>query len=165
VAAKLSLCVEMPMILKFNEATECYMTKGAQRMVAGWHSFEDPAGKMILEILFVRLTDPSKIININGLEENVIPITRHTTAIKCTLPNNDNLSVSREQDLVLANFCMTDFSSQRRTYLNNPVDLNYCQSHQSYYTCLSRSADADGTIIVQNFDPGMITGGASGHLR
>jgi hypothetical protein len=37
--------------------------------------------------------------------------------------------VSREQDLVLANFSMTDFSSQGKTYLNNPVDLNYCQSH------------------------------------
>jgi hypothetical protein len=59
---------------------------------------------------------------------------------------------------------MTDFSSQGRICPNNPVDLNYCQSHQSYYTCLSRSADVDGTIIVQDFDPGMITGDTSGHL-
>jgi hypothetical protein len=42
------------------------------------------------------------------------------------------------------------------------VDLNYCQSHQSYYTC---RADADGTIIVQDLDPDMITGGASGLVR
>ena len=106
-------------MLKFNEATECCMTKGAQG----------------------------------------------TTAVKCTLPNDDDLSVSREQVLVLPNFGMIDFSSQERTRPNNPMDLNYCQSHQSYYTCLSRSADVDGTIIVQDFDPGIITGGTSSHLR
>ena len=78
---------------------------------------------------------------------------------------NDDLSVSREQVLVLLNFGMIDFSSQERTCPNNPVDLNYCQSHQSYYTCLSRSADVDGTIIVQDFDPGIITGGTSSHLK
>ena len=52
------------------------MTKGAQGMVVGWHYSEGPAGKMILEILFVRVTDPLKTVNINGLEENVVPITR-----------------------------------------------------------------------------------------
>ena len=66
------------------------MTKGAQGTVVGWYSSEGPAGKMILEILFVKLTDPPKTIKINGLEEeNVVPITRHTTAVKCTLPNDD----------------------------------------------------------------------------
>src|SRR5882762_10693821 len=105
----------MPVMLKFNEATECYITKGAQGTVAGWHSSEGPVGKMILETLFVRLTDPPKIVKIDGLEENVVPITRHTTAVKCTLSNDDDLFVSKEQVLVLANFNMTNFSSQGRT--------------------------------------------------
>jgi hypothetical protein len=45
------------------------------------------------------------------------------------------------------------------------VHLNSCTSHQSYYTCLSRSATAEGTIIVQGFEPRVITGGCSGYLR
>jgi len=60
---------------------------------------------------------------------------------------------------------MTDYASQGRTRPDNVVDLNSCRTHQSYYTCLSRSATADGTIIVQSFDPKLITGGASGYLR
>src|ERR1700729_4659597 len=58
-----------------------------------------------------------------------------------------------------------NYSSQGRTRPDNVVDLNNCHSHQSYYTCLSRSASAEGTIIVQGFDPKVITGGASGYLR
>ena len=60
---------------------------------------------------------------------------------------------------------MTDFASQGRTRVNNAVDLSSCSNHQSYYTCLSRSASAAGTIIIQGFDERKITGGASGYLR
>jgi hypothetical protein len=45
------------------------------------------------------------------------------------------------------------------------VDLNNLLTHQSYYTALSRSATAQGTIILQGFDPHKITGYASGALR
>ncbi|KIJ11042.1 hypothetical protein PAXINDRAFT_164180 [Paxillus involutus ATCC 200175] len=45
---------------------------------------------------------------------------------------------------------------------HNVVDLQHCQFHQSYYTALSRSASADGTAIIQGFDPSKIIGGASG---
>ena len=165
VAGKLSLCVGMPVMLKHNEATECCMTKGAEGTVVGWQSSERPEGQNILDTLFVRLTNPPKTIKIDGLEENVVPITRRAMATMCTLPNDDEISISREQVLVLVNFGMTDYASQGRTCPNNPVDLNGCRSHQSYYTCLSRSSDSEGTIIVQGFDPNMITGGASGHLR
>jgi hypothetical protein len=60
---------------------------------------------------------------------------------------------------------MTDYSSQGKTRPYNPVDLNNCRTHQSYYTALSRSASAAGTCIVQGFDPRMVTGGASGALH
>ena len=60
---------------------------------------------------------------------------------------------------------MTDYTSQGKTRPNNPVDLSNCRSHQSYYTCLSRSATASGTVIVQSFSPRLITCGASGYLR
>jgi hypothetical protein len=59
------------------------------------------------------------------------------------------------------------YQSSNRTskhYLN-PVDLNNCWSHQAYYTALSRSLSADGTVILQGFDAQKITGKASGALR
>jgi hypothetical protein len=43
--------------------------------------------------------------------------------------------------------------------------LSNCRSHQSYYTCLSRSPTASGTVIVRSFSPRLITCGASGYLR
>jgi len=52
-----------------------------------------------------------------------------------------------------------------RILRNNVVDLNNSRLHQSYYTALSRSASAAGTIILQGFDARKITGGASGALR
>src|ERR1700735_1814290 len=66
---------------------------------------------------------------------------------------------------VLPNFSMTDYASQGKTRRFNPVDLSNCRNHQSYYTCLSRSATATGTIIVQSFSPQMIISGATGYLR
>src|ERR1700685_1545381 len=66
---------------------------------------------------------------------------------------------------VLPNFSMTDYASPGRTRPFNPVDLSNCRNHQSYYTCLSRSATATGTIIVQSFSPQIITYGATGYLR
>jgi hypothetical protein len=55
--------------------------------------------------------------------------------------------------------------AQGKTRLKNPVYLSNCRSHQSYYTCLSRSATASGTVIVQLFCPRLITCGASGYFR
>lgn len=83
----------------------------------------------------------------------------------CLLLNDDQIPLSREKVLVLANFSMTDYSAQGHTRPQNPVDLNSCKTHQSYYTCLSRSSTVEGTIIVQGFDPKVITGGASSYLR
>ena len=65
---------------------------------------------------------------------------------------------------VLVKFSITDYGSQGKTCPNNVVDLNNLLTHQSYYTALSRSATAKGTIILQGFDPHKITGYASGAL-
>lgn len=152
-------------MLRHNDATECCMTKGTEATVVSWQLGRGPEGQLVLDTLFVRLTNPPKTVKIDGLPDNIVPLTRHTTATMCSLPNDDEISLSREQVLVLPNFAMTDYSSQGRTRPDNPVDLNSCRTHQSYYTCLSRSASAAGTIIVQGFDPKIITGGASGYLR
>ena len=60
---------------------------------------------------------------------------------------------------------MTDFASQGKTRPFNVSDLNNLSTHQAYYTALSRSATAKGTLIVQGFDGRKITGGCSGALR
>jgi len=59
---------------------------------------------------------------------------------------------------------MTDYASQGKTRPFNVVDLHNSRSHQSYYTALSISASASGTITLQGFNPSMITGNASGAL-
>ena len=40
-----------------------------------------------------------------------------------------------------------------------------CTAHMSYYTCLSHSTTAAGTIIMQGFDPSIVTRGCSEYLR
>ncbi|KAF8576752.1 hypothetical protein K439DRAFT_1232410, partial [Ramaria rubella] len=60
---------------------------------------------------------------------------------------------------------MTNYASQGRTRLNNVIDLTGCDSHMSYYTCLSRSSTVNSTVIVQGFKPEVIQGGAPGWLR
>ncbi|KAF8220052.1 hypothetical protein L208DRAFT_1336022 [Tricholoma matsutake] len=60
---------------------------------------------------------------------------------------------------------MTDYTSQGKTRPFNVVNLSSARSHQSYYTALSRSASAAGTVILQGFDAYKITGGASGALH
>lgn len=73
--------------------------------------------------------------------------------------------VSRNQIEALPNFAMMDYASQGKTRPFNVVDLSQCRSHQGYYTALSRSATAAGTLILSSFHPSKITGGASGALR
>jgi len=85
--------------------------------------------------------------------------------IECNMKSDTIKKVEREQCCVLPNFSMTDYSSQGKTRPCNPVDLQHSISHQSYYTCLSRSASAKGTLIVQSLQPNVITGGCSGWLR
>ena len=165
---KLPLCVGMPVLIKKNIATECCVTNGAEATVVGWkkkylkHHTEDVS---VLDVLFVKLTNPPRTIRLNGLPENVVPLTPTSSTIECQLPNGDKISVCREQIDVLPNFAMTDYASQGRTRPDNVIDLTGCSSHMSYYTCFSRSSTISGTVIVGGFNPTVIQGGASGWLR
>ena len=143
----------MPVMLRYNDATECCMTKGAEGTVAGWQASIGNQGKPMLDTLFVKLSNPPKVVHIEGLPPNVVPITRRSTKTVCKLWNDDIITVSRSQVLVLPNFAMTDYSAQGRTRPNNVVELNNCKTHQSYYTCLLRSATADGTVICKVLIP------------
>jgi hypothetical protein len=162
---KLSLFIGMPVILRNNDATELCITKGQEGTVAGWQSYTGPHGKLVLDTLFVRLTNPPHMVMFDGLPENVVPIAKMSQTIECTMKSDLIRKVEREQCCVLPNFSMTDYASQGKTRPYNPVDLQHSNSHQSYYTCLSRCASAKGTLIMQSLQPSMITGGCSGWLR
>jgi hypothetical protein len=59
---------------------------------------------------------------------------------------------------------MTDYASQGKTCLQNPVNLSHCRNFQSIYTCLSQSSNVVGTLIIQGCNPNKITKGLPGHL-
>ena len=155
----------MPVMIKVNEATECCVTNGAEAVVVGWTSHEITQEKQALDTLFVKLTAAPIPLQLDGLPENVVPLTHLNRKVKCKLPNGMLLEVNRDQVPVVPNFSMTDFASQGRTRPNNVCDLQNCRSHQSVYTCLSRGSTLKGTIIILPFDTSKFTGGISGSLR
>jgi hypothetical protein len=165
IAGKLSICFGLPVMIKSNVATELCITNGQEATVVGWQPTIGQHNQQMLDVLFVKLKTPPKTVQIDGLSENVVPLTRSSVSITCKLPDGSKVSISRSQVEVLPNFAMTDFASQGKTRPHNPVDLNNCQSHQAYYTALSRSSTAKGTVILQGFHPKKITGRASGALR
>jgi hypothetical protein len=165
IAGKLSLCIGLPIMIRHNFATELCITKGQEGYVYGWQSKLGLKKQRILDTLFVKLKNPPSPVQFDGLPKNVVPITASTQVVKAALLKDTSVQISRTQVEVLVNFSMTDFASQGKTRPDNVVDLNNLLTHQSYYTALSRSATAQGTIILQGFDPHKITGYASGALR
>ena len=165
IAGKLSLCIGLPIMIRYNFATELCMTRGQEGFVHGWQAKRGSRGQNMLDTLFVKLKDPPSPVKIDGLPENVVPIYPTTTNVKVTLPNDDQYYIARTQAEVSVNFAMTDFASQGKTRPYNVSDLNNLTTHQAYYTALSRSATARGTLILQGFDARKITGGCSGALR
>ncbi|KAE9395679.1 hypothetical protein BT96DRAFT_825964 [Gymnopus androsaceus JB14] len=82
----LKLCIGIPVMLKFNQATELCMTNGQQGHVAGWTSTKNEKGQEVLEVVFVKLHKPASDIQIPGLEKNVVPVTRKDFKIKVKCP-------------------------------------------------------------------------------
>ncbi|KAH9884311.1 hypothetical protein C8Q73DRAFT_749459 [Cubamyces lactineus] len=160
-AGILALCEEMPVLLKANEATELSATNGAPGFVAGWESHCTASGVEVLDVLFVRLANPSEPVQIAGLPPNVVPITRQKRSVRCTLPVGDiTVSVVREQVPCLQNFALTDYACQGLTRARNVVHPKYCRNHQSLYTALSRSSSLLQTVIIEGLDASKITCGA-----
>ena len=86
-------------------------------------------------------------------------------SVNCTFANGVSVPICRSQVHVLPNFAITVYSSQDKTRPTNVMILNSCRDHLSYYTALSRSSTAEGTVIIQGFNPSKITCGAYGSLR
>jgi hypothetical protein len=165
IAGKLSLCIGMPIMIRNNEATELCVTKGQEAVVVGWDASSGPYEHQILETLFVQLVNPPKDVQLADLPKNVIPLTKTVSSIQCKARSDQLLQIKRQQVPVLLNFAMTDYASQGKTREYNVVDLGYSRDHQSYYTALSRSSSAAGTVLIQTFNERKITGGISGWLR
>ncbi|EIW61752.1 uncharacterized protein TRAVEDRAFT_117359 [Trametes versicolor FP-101664 SS1] len=164
-AGTLRLCLGMPVLLKNNEATELCATNGAEGVVYDWQASSLPNGEKHIDVLFVRLINPPKNVQIEGLPQNVVPIPSTKKRVKCVVPTGArHIYVDREQVMVLPNFGMSDFASQGRTRPFNPCHLKYCRTSQSLYTCLSRSASLEGTVIIGEFDDSKMSGGLPGPL-
>lgn len=173
ISPALSLCVGMPVMICINSATELCITKGQEATVHSWQETVRSRGQRMLSVLFVTLVKPPTKVKIPGLPVNVVPLLRTSVTINCSLPDDTSICISRSQVEILHNFTMTDYSSQGKTRPFNLVDLNNCQSHQSYYTALSRTATAAGTLILPSLkgaraspiDAQKIQGGCSGYLQ
>ncbi|KAK0442206.1 hypothetical protein EV421DRAFT_1711020, partial [Armillaria borealis] len=173
ISPALALCVGMPVMIHVNSATKLCITKRQEATVHSWHDTIGSRGQRVLSVLFVSLVNlPTKVL-IPGLPLNVIPLLRTSCTITCSLPDDMYVRLNRSQVEVLHNFAMMDYSSQGKTRPFNPVDLNNCRSHQSYYTALSRTATAEGTLILPSLkgarsspvDAPKIQGGCSGYLQ
>ncbi|KAF6746514.1 hypothetical protein DFP72DRAFT_823084 [Ephemerocybe angulata] len=167
IPGKLSLCIGMPVIIRFNEATELCITRGQEARVVGWSALKYPKwpGRKYLDVLYVELINPPHMVKLPHLPKNVVPLTRNSESIEAQLPNDQYMRISRSQIPVLPNFSMTDYSSQGKTREWNVVDLTECRSFQGVYTCLSRGTSLARTLIVRDFKDDLLQGELDGSLR
>ncbi|KAF5344365.1 hypothetical protein D9758_013250 [Tetrapyrgos nigripes] len=152
----------MLVMIRYNSATELCITKGQEGYVHGWKAKTGKHGKLVLDVLFIKLhkpPNPPAPIKFDGLPENVVPITRNTVRIECKLSDDSEIAISRTQVEILPNFAMTDFASQGKTRDWNVVDIHNSRDFRAIYIALSRSSCADQTLILQGFNTNLLTGG------
>ena len=167
IAGVLSLCKGMPVIIRYNYATQLCITRGQEAHVVSWTASDSPVGLKTLDTLFVELDHPPTEINIPGLPKNVVPLTKMSTkvVIKPTPGITAGHVLHRQQVHVLPNFAMTDFSGQGKNRNKNPINIANCRSHTAIYTALSRTTTASGTLILCDFDNRKLTSGMNPSLR
>ncbi|KIK66555.1 hypothetical protein GYMLUDRAFT_139695, partial [Collybiopsis luxurians FD-317 M1] len=167
IGGQLDLCLGMPVIIKYNFATELCITNGQEAVVTGWDSSKITDDKSKLDTLYVRLTNPPQPIQLPQLPPNVVPIPSRKHHTYFTLPSGWKLSLYWDQVDVLPLFSLTDYASQGKTRPVNVVQTTTLSSCQSYYTALSRSSNAQHTAIIGEINSNLITGGleSQGWLR
>ena len=74
ITGKLTICKGMPVLLKWNNATELDMTNGTEATVRSWKSSMLPDGRPILDVIFVELKAPPTPVKLEGLPLNVVLI-------------------------------------------------------------------------------------------
>jgi len=155
---KLTLCIGMPVMIKYNEATECSVTNGADCIVVGWQS-TSLHDVIALETLFVRLIKPKEVIQLEGLPANVVPIRCLERQITCRLPDDSEIGIARKQVPVIPNFAITDYVSQGKTRPFNVMDPKYLETYQLIYTALSRGSTSSGTVLLREVNSARVQGG------
>lgn len=165
VPATLGLCVGLPVLIRFNDATELCITKGQEATVVGWVEGSEYYDMPTLDTVFVELKNPKKPVRIEGLPLNVVPINRCSTKVKARTPHGAVLDVHRQQVKLLPNFAMTDFSAQGKSREVNVVYWGNCRTIHNFYTSLSRGTSAKGTLILNSFDGARLQRGIQGGLR
>ena len=80
-----------------NSATELCITRGQEAIVHFWQHTIGSKGQKVLDTLFVELQNPPKQVKFEGLPLNVVPLTRSSVHIKCSLPNDKFVSLSRRE--------------------------------------------------------------------
>ncbi|KDR70821.1 hypothetical protein GALMADRAFT_75705, partial [Galerina marginata CBS 339.88] len=97
IPGRVGVCLGMPIMIRYNEATELCMTRGQEGTVVGWQSKKGPHGMPVLDVLFVALTDPPQNVKFDGLPENVVPLTMNTVSIHVSFDSGWSTSITRRQ--------------------------------------------------------------------
>jgi hypothetical protein len=95
ILGKLPLCIGMPVMIRNNAATEMCITKGQEAVVYGWQEVEGLDGMNVLDTLFVKLQNPPTPVNLDGLPQDVVPLTRNSVTTCCSLPDDTTLTICR----------------------------------------------------------------------
>lgn len=167
IPSKLSLCLGLPVMIRYNEATELCMTRGQEGRVVGWTAQKLPKwqGRRVLDTLYVELLNPPRNVKLPHLPKNVVPMTPNVDTVEAQLPNDEYVTVARKQVPVLPNFAMTDYSAQGKTREYNVVDIANCRTFHGVYTCLSRGTSLSRTLILRDFSDTLLKGELPGELR
>lgn len=167
IPGKLSLCMGLPVMIRYNEATDLCMTRGQEARVVGWTAQKLPKwqGRRLLDTLYVELKNPPRNVKLPHLPKNVVPLTGNTETVEALLPSDEYVTIARKQVPVLPNFAMTDYSAQGKTREWNVVDISNCRSFHGAYTCLSRGTTLSQTLILRDFPDSLLCGSLDGALR
>ena len=141
IPGKLELCKGMPVIMRKNDATVLGLTNGAEGVTVGWDS-TNIAGRDYLDVLYVKLSNPVRPVNIGNLPTNVVPVVSRKETVECKHLDGTRRKVSRTQVPVNLNFAITSHSAQGKTRPTNVVSLRDMKSHTQIYTALSRGTTA-----------------------
>lgn len=58
-------------MLRYNKATECLVTKGAEAVIVSWHSSNIRENRPILDTVFVQLSNPAKDVQKRFYAKNI----------------------------------------------------------------------------------------------
>ena len=109
----------------------CIM-KGQEGVMYAWQSHKRPNNKDMIDTLFVELANLPTPVKMDGLPQNVIPLTRTAVITNCKFMDDTSLTISRSQVEALPNFTMMDYASQGKTQPYNVVDSVQLSAKQDY---------------------------------